>query len=445
MRILITGGGEVGFHLGSLLTKEGHDITIVDIDDDRLDYASNHLDVAIYKGNSTLPSVLKEVGISDADLLITVTANQETNITTAIIGKQLGAKQVIARVRNTEFLEDKLFDLKKIGIDELIIPELLAAKEITHLLEETAVTDTFEFDNGALILAGMSITHNCPIMGKTLSEIGTSAKHHNFTNVAILRDNKTIIPNGSTHFEYGDHAYFITQPQGLDHLITMTGHRRVKINNILILGGSRVGINTAKQLGKQYAIKIIEQDKEKCFDLAELFPDAMVIHGDGRNVDLLVEEGIANMDAFIAVTGNSETNIISSLVAKSKGVTKTIALVENTEYIHLSQSIGIDTLINKKLISANFIFRYIRKGDVLSLTSIYGVNAEVMEFEVKLNSKLLSGPIYSLKFPDQCIIGGVIRKGVGHPVSGDTLLMPLDRVVVLCTPSVISIVEKLFG
>ena len=444
MRIIITGGGEVGYHLAKLLTQEGHDITMLDINQKRLDYATDHLDVATMRGDSTSPLILKEAGTWESDLLIAVTSDEAINITTAILAKHLGAKHVVARISNTDFLQEKAL-LKSLKIDEVIIPESLAAKEIENLLHDSVFTSTFSFDNGALLLTGLAIHSSSPIHGKTLEEIGKMrTQTHTFTSVAVVRDNETIIPYGDTKMQEGDQVYFITQPQGVDELVQMAGKRRREIKNVIILGGGKVGINTAHRLHKRYRVKIIEQNRQKAFELAERFPDAMIINGDGRDVDLLVEEGIEDVGAFIAVTNNTEANIISSLLAKKKGVVRTIAMVESKEYMQLSHSIGIDNLINKKLISANFIFRYVRKGDVLSLTSIYEGDAEILEFEIKQGSPLLGVAIKDLNFPNLSIVGGVIRKGVGHAVNGNTIFMPFDRVVVLCLPDVIGAVEKLF-
>lgn len=445
MRIIIAGAGDLGFHLAKLLAYEEQDIIIIDQDSAVLEHAANNLDVSTIRGSSTSIATLEEANISKADLLIAVTSNEETNLTTAIIGKNLGAKKTIARISNIEFLQQKdKLDLKAIGIDEIISPESLAAREIKRLLKQSAMTDTFEFEKGMLSLIGITVDENSELKDKTLTETAYLNPDHNFTTIAILRDNETQIPHGDTKFKLGDHAYFIAEPTGIDRVMSLAGKERFEIKNIMILGGSKVGINTAKQLGKKYKIKLIEADKDKCFQLADELPDTMIINGDGRDTNLLKEEGIDRMDAFIAVTGNSETNIISSLVAKKNGVRKTIALVENMDYIHLSQSIGVDTLINKKLIAANFIFRYIRRGEVLSLTSIHGVNAEILEFEVKPGSKIITQELRNLNFPKTAIIGGVIRKNVGYTVRGNFSFEPKDRVVVLSNPDCIHIVEGFF-
>ncbi|MBV6646860.1 MAG: Trk system potassium transporter TrkA [Cyclobacteriaceae bacterium] len=445
MRIIIAGAGDLGFHLAKLLAFEEQDIILIDEDGDVLDRASNHLDVHTVRGSSTSIKVLEESNISKADLMIAVTSDQETNFTTAILAKKLGAKKTIARISNIEYLhqKDKL-DLKDIGIDEIISPESLAAKEIKRLLKESALTDTFEFEKGMLSLIGITVAEKSELLEKTLTETAYLNPDHNFTTVAILRDNETILPHGNNKFRLNDHAYFIAQPDGIDRVMDLAGKERIDIKNIMILGGSKVGINTAKQLSKRYNIKLIETDKDKCFRLADELTETMIINGDGRDVELLKEEGIDQMDAFVAVTGNSETNIISSLVAKNNGVKKTIALVENMDYIHLSQNIGVDTLINKKLIAANFIFRYIRKGEVINLTSVHGVDAEILEFEVQPSAKILTHELRNLDFPRTAIIGGVIRKNQGYTVRGNFEFEPKDRVVVLSKPECIHAVEGFF-
>ena len=295
-----------------------------------------------------------------------------------------------------------------------------------------------------LSLIGITVDENSELKDKTLTETAYLNPDHDFTTIAILRDNHTIIPHGDNRFVLGDHAYFIAEPGGIDRVMSLAGKERIDIKNVMILGGSKVGINTARQLSKKYNIKLIEIDKEKCFQLADELTDTMIINGDGRDIDLLKEEGIDRMDAVIAVTGNSETNIISCLVAKNNGVNKTIAAVENMDYIHLSQNIGVDTLINKKLIAANFIFRYIRKGQVLNLTSIHGVDAEILEFEVQPGSKILKEELRNLDFPKTAIIGGVIRKNTGYTVRGNFSFEAKDRVVVLSKSDCIHTVEGFF-
>jgi trk system potassium uptake protein TrkA len=445
MKIIIAGAGEVGFHLAEILAFERQELVIVDLDSTRLEYVANHLDVHTVKGNSTSYKVLHEANVSKADLLISVTSSEESNLATCIIAKKLGAKTTIARIDNSEFLTDKeSLNLKDVGIDELISPESLAAREIKRLLREAALTDTFEFDNGMLTLVGIHIDQHGFLANKTIRETTHLNPDHDFITVAVLRDNETIIPHGDTRFSPNDHAYFIAQPSGVQKVMELSSKERIVFKNLMVLGGSKVGYHAARRLSKKYKVKLIEPDKDRCHELADVLRDTLVIHGDVTNVELLKEEGLEEMDAFIAVTDNSETNIVSSLVAKNCGVAKTIALVENMDYIHLSQNIGVDTMINKKLIAANFISRYIRKGDVISLAGIHGVDAEVLEFEVKENSKINNKKIKNLDFPKSAIVGGVVRKGVGYTTFGDFQFRPKDRVVIMSLPQSIHEVEQYF-
>ncbi len=445
MRIIIAGAGEVGFHLAKLLANEKHDILLIDTDKEKLSQISALLDVAVIRGNATYFSVLEEAEVGKADLLLAVTSSEETNLATAIIGKRLGAKRTVARISNIEFLLKKeKTALKKMGIDELISPESLAAREIKRLLKETVITDTFDFDQGLLSLVGINVDDGSPLQNKTLSELRHLNPQNNFITVAVLRNNETIIPRGSTEFKADDHAYFIAEPEGIERVLNLSVKERRTIKNVMVLGGSKIGFHTARKLSIKYRVKLIEMDKEKCFELADQLPGTLIINAEGSDVDLLKSEGLADMDAFIAVTGNSETNIISCLLAKNQGVPKTIALVENIEYIHLSQNVGVDTMINKKLIAANFIFRYIRQGEVLDLTSLHGVDAEILEFEVMDGSKIAHQELQDIDFPKSAIVGGVIRNGQGHTIKGEFIFKPKDRVVVLSRPDCITKVEKLF-
>ncbi len=445
MRIIIAGAGEMGFHLAKLLAAEEHDIVIIDTNSEVLEHVTSSIDVGTVRGSSSSPNILKEAGAIKSDLLISVTSIEEINIATCMIGKSLGAKKTIARISNIELLQQREnLNLKGMGIDEVISPASLAAKEIKRLLKQTALTDTFEFEKGTLTLVGIKIDKDSKLANKTLTESAYLNPDQNFTTVAILRNNKTIIPHGDNKFLENDHAYFISEPSGIAAVTSLAGKESVEIKNLMILGGSKVGVHTARLLSKKCNIKLIEADKDKCHKLAEELPDTMIINGDGRDINLLKEENIDQIDAFIALTENSETNIMSSLVAKNNGVKKTISLVENMDYIHLSQSIGVDTLINKKLISANFIFRYVRKGEVVDLTSIHGVDAEILEFEIGDNAKILEKELKDLDFPRTAIVGGVIRSGKGIAVRGNFEFMPNDKVVVLSMPDCIRKVESFF-
>lgn len=448
MKIIIAGSGEVGFHLAKLLSFESQDITLIDTNRESLAYASSHLDIRVVRGDATSISVLKDANVKDTDLLIGVTSSETTNITTCVLAKQLGAKHTIARITNTEFIHNRdEVGFNKIGIDELISPESLAAKEIELLLNQSAFNDTYEFEDGALLMIGLILARTTAFVGKTVKEVADLNPDLKYMPIAIQRyaTQYTIIPRGDTKFKEGDRVYFITTQQGVDEIYKLTGKVRVEIKNVMILGGSKIGYKAARDLcAHNFNVKLVEKGKEKAFEIADEIPNCLVIQGDGRDVELLEEEQINDMDAFIAVTGNSETNIMSCLVAKSKGVKKTIALVENMDYFQLSHSIGIDTLINKKLLAANNIFRYIRKGEIVAMTKLNNMNAELLEFIVTPTSEVCNQQIKKIVFPRSAIIGGVIRDGEAQITLGEFEIKSGDRVVVCCLPQSIKKVEKLF-
>ncbi len=448
MKIIIAGAGEVGFHLAKLLSYEAQEITLIDSDKESLSYADSHLDIRVLRGDATSIAVLQDAKVEACDLVIGVTASETTNITLCLLAKQLGSKRTIARISNTEFIDNKeLIRFEQLGIDELISPEELAATEIQLLLNQSAFNDTYEFEEGLLTMVGVFLPKTAPFVGKMVKEAATIFPELHFMPIALQRmgTQYTLIPRGDTVFKEGDQVYFITSKGGVEELYKLTGMQKKQIKNVMILGGSKVGFKTARDLcANKFNVKLIEKDKEKAFDIADDLPNALIINGDGRNVELLEEESLESMDAFIAVTGNSETNIMSCLVAKSKNIKKTIALVENMDYFQLSHSIGIDTLINKKLLAANNIFRYIRRGEVLALTRLNNLNAEILEFEVKSTSAVNGEIIKELDFPREAIIGGVIRDGKGIIALGDFKITQGDKVVVCSLPKAIPRIEKLF-
>ena len=448
MKIIIAGAGEVGFHLAKLLSFESQDITLIDTHRDSLSYADTHLDIRVVRGDATSIKVLEDSNVTDTDLVIAVTSSETTNITVCVLAKQLGAKRTIARISNTEFIDRKdEVGFTKFGIDELISPESLAANEIELLLNQSAFNDTYEFEGGALTMIGLHLNRTNSFIDKTVKEVASVFPNLKYVPIAMQRygTQYTIIPRGDTQFKEGDQVYFITTKEGVDEIYELTGKERHEIRNVMILGGSNIGYKTASDLCKnRFNVKLIENDKEKAFEIADDIPSCLVINGDGRNVELLLEEDVQDMDAFISVTGNSETNIMSCLVAKSKGVKKTIALVENMDYFQLSHSIGIDTLINKKLLAANNIFRYIRKGEVVAMTKLNNMNAELLEFVVTPSSNVTNKTIRDIDIPSSAIIGGVVRDGEGQIALGDFKIQSGDRVVVCCQPQSISKVEKLF-
>lgn len=448
MKIIIAGAGEVGIHLAKLLSFESQEITLIDLDRERLDYAESHLDLFAIRDDATSVSVLRDANVSSCDLLITVTSSDTTNFMAAVLGKKLGARRTIARLGNPEFLlKEAKEDLKELGIDEVISPEKLAANEICSLISQSNFNATFDFDNGELHMMGTVLNDDSPVVGLTMQEVAKKYADLPFITISVQRERnkETIVPRGDTVFKNQDQVYFVTNNDGYERLYTLVGSEKSEVKKVMILGGSQIAKKAAKNLSAMDCqVKMIEKDKDRAFELADILPNVMIIHGDGRNVELLYEENIEECDTFIALTGDSETNIMSCLVAKSKGVRKTIALVENMDYLHLSQSIGIDSLINKKFLAASQIVRYVRKGEVIALTNVNNSDAEVMEFEVRKKSRVNGKYLKDIKLPKESIIGGIVRDQKGVIPSGDFKIQEKDHVIVFSLPMAISKVEKLF-
>ena len=447
MKIIIAGAGDVGFHLAKLLSYESQDTYVIDFDGEKLDYINNHLDVITKKGDATSIKLLKEIGIDTADLLIAVTDSQNTNFTISVIGKSLGVKKTIARIDNSEFLNECEVDFKQFGLDFMISPQELAANEIKMLLDQSSFNDTVAFESGVFNVMGTPLTYKSPILNLTVKEASERFSDIDFVTIAIKRQgiSQTIIPRGDTTYQLDDQVYFCVPNYSMQDLYPIIGKKQINIKNVMILGGSSIGQKTAHNLCKNnFKVKLIEQNREKAELLAEQLNDTLVLHGDGRDLELLEEENIRETDAFVAVTGNTETNIMSCLVAKSKGVKKTVALVENMDYIDISQTIGIQSLINKKLIAASNIFRHIRKGAVLALANLHNIDAEVFEYEVQKGAKVTAKPIKDLRFPREAVFGGIIRNEKAIMPSGDIQITAGDKVIIFCLPEIISIVERLF-
>ena len=452
MKIIIAGTGEVGFHLSKLLAQESHDIVIIDHDKRALEKATKTLDVSTVKGDATSIKTLENAGISKADLLIAVTSTQHVNILSCIIGKNLGVKKCIARISKSEFLHRKeTFDLKSIGMDEVIYPESLGANEIKNLLKESAVTDSFDFENGKLQLIGIKIDEKSELKDKTLAQTIYLNPNTNFTPVAIVRDiedkieNETIIPRSHNILKKDDHAYFIADSEGVvERVLALSGKKHLDINNLMIYGGSDLAYITAKHLSKKYNIKLICEDLAHCERLADELPNVMVLNGLATDIDFLREEDLDSMDAFLALSNDTEKNILASLAAKESGVKKTISQVENIDFIPLAQNMGLNTTINIKYLTANFIVKYIREGELLNFTLLQGVDAEVIEVEVKENSHVLESSLKDLDFPKEGIVGGIIRDNDAMIPRGKFKFEIGDRVLIVTKKSGKKSIEAMF-
>lgn len=446
MRIIIAGAGEVGTHLAKMLSNENHDIILIDTEEGRLRPVYSTMDVLTYVGSGTSISILREVLQKKTDLFIAVTHLEDTNITASILAKRLGAIKTIARIDNIDYLEHSTLEFfKSLGIDSLIYPELIAAREVLSLLHETGTTEFMEFCGGKLAMYVQKLAENAPILNKSLEEISVTHSTDKYRAVAIKRIDGTIIPRGNEQFQLGDLVFVISTNEGINDMMITSGKENFEAKNIMILGGSRIGKHVALYMQKNCQVKLIDSDPERCEALSEILENTLIINGDCRNVELLEQEGIGQMDAFVAVTGNSETNVLSCLLAKKLGVKRTIAEVENMEYINLAENIGIDTIINKKISAASRIFRHTTNPNVTQVKYMTGTDAEVIEFNVPENAKITKGTLRAIDFPKDAIVGGGTRDGIPFIATGDTIIKPNDKVVVFTLPVAYEKVSKFFS
>ncbi len=451
MKIIIAGAGEVGSHLAKMLSNEANDITVIDSNQERLDALRSHTDVVTVEGNPSAIHVLHDADVEHADLFIAVSPSdsQDVNIVSAMLAKKMGCKKVTARINNEEYLAyENKYIFTEMGIDLLFYPEKIAAGEIVELLKRTASTDSLDFARGRLQVAVFKLEEESPMIGMNMAEFSqvAAADGLKFRVVAISRGDTTIIPKFDTKFKYHDLVFIISKREGMDMLMKYLGKRNIEVDKVMILGGSPIAEMVAKQLSKQIdSIKMIEMNKEKCLDLSEKLPsNVIVVNGDGRNSDMLLEENIRDYDAFVAVTNNSETNILACVAAKSLGVERTIAEVENIEYIKLAESMGVDAVINKKLITAGRIFKFTLSSKVRFIKYMSGTNAEVLEYIVAPDTEITRRPLKDMGFPANAIIGGVIRGNESFIAVGDTHIQAYDRVAVFALPQAVKEVDKFF-
>ena len=444
MKIIIAGAGAVGTHLAKLLSREKQDIILMDDNEEKLSTLNSNFDLMTATASPTSIKGLKEVGVGEADLFIAVTPDESRNMTACMLANNLGAQKTVARIDNYEYLLPKNKEFfQKLGVDSLIYPEMLAAKEIVSSIRMSWVRQWWEFCGGALILIGTKMREKAEILNIPLHELGGPELPYHV--VAIKRGSETLIPRGDDTIKLHDIVYFTTTRKYVPYIRKIAGKEDyADVRNVMIMGGSRIAVRTAQYVPDYMQVKIVDNDR--CNRLTELLDDrTMIINGDGRDMDLLVEEGLKNTEAFVALTGNSETNILACLAAKRMGVSKTVAEVENIDYIGMAESLDIGTVINKKMIAASHIYQMMLDADVSNVKCLTFANADVAEFTVKAGSKITKHPVKDLGLPKGATIGGLIRQGEGVVVMGNTLIQPGDHVVVFCLNMMIKKIEKYFN
>lgn len=444
MKIVIAGAGEVGAHLAKMLSNEDQDIILLDNDQERLDVIDSNYNLMTWNGSTSSFESLRSVGITDADLYIAVTPYETRNITSCAIAKNLGAKRTVARIDNSEFLVPQNQSvIKKLGVDFLIYPEDLASDEISLALAHNWARYWGELHGGSLLLIGVKLHGESPLLNCKLKDL--PVKDHNFHVAAIKRNNETIIPGGNDEIQRDDILYFITTPPYIQEVRELCGKKKREIKKALIMGGTRIAMRFASQYHDRFHLKIIDNDRDNCEKMAVALPDCEIVFGDGRDIEVLRENNIYQYDAFLALTESSETNILSCLTAKEFGVPKTIAEVENLQFVSQAESLNIGTIINKKLLASSHIFKILLDADEHNAKFLALADAEVAEMLVKPGAKITKAPVKNLRLPFGMTLAAMVRGDKNMLVNGNTQIEAGDYVVVFCLTGTISKIEKWFG
>ncbi|MCH8069314.1 MAG: Trk system potassium transporter TrkA [Candidatus Marinimicrobia bacterium] len=446
MKVVIIGAGEVGFHLAKGLSEENFDITCIDISAAKCKRASENLDVIVVQGDGASPQVLKEALVQDADIAIAVTRVDEVNLIASQIAHELGARKIVARLRNTEYSrKNSIIHPEKFGIDKIIHPEMAARREIVRLVMRTAASSVVDFEGGRLQLIGVRIENGCPLIGMNLIEVRQTKASFAFSTIAILRGQNTVIPHGDFIFEPGDICYFLVRRERVNDLFKMMGKRVLATKNIMILGGGKIGRDVARSLENEIDVRLVEQDKEKAQYLAVQLEKTLVLNGDGTDIEFLKSERVDEVDSFVAVTENEQTNLLSALLAKHLGARQTIIHVSKTEYIRVMKVIGLDAVVSKNMSTVNAILEYIKSGQRLSIINFEDIAVEALELSPAPNSKITKRELKDIKFPGASVVGAVNHHGHISIPSGDTQITEEDTVLVFAFPRFIHKVEKLFN
>lgn len=447
MRAIVIGAGVVGFDVAKLLSQAEHDVVVVDTDADALAHVNEKLDVMTVTGNGTSTKVLEQAGIRDARILVAVTAIDEVNIIACMLGDRLGVDTTIARVRSDELTStDTVLDSQDFGIDLIIHPEESAAAEVTRLIRRASATDVLMLADDRLHLVGLRLDPDSPVIGRSLQDLVMERSDLRFRVMAISRGIRTILPGGSERLRKNDQVFILARPKTIPPVLEMLGKSDRRLQNIMILGGTDIGAKVALQLSqeKNKRVKLVESDRDRAVTLAETLGNCLVIHGEGSDIDLLVKEGLSDMDAFVAVTADEESNLVTCLLAKHLEVRKTVALLSNGGYIPISQSIGLDAAVNTKLAVSREVMRFLRGKHVKSVATVHGLDAEILEIEARPQATITRDSLMNLKLPGGLLIAAVLKGDEIEIATGLTRIEPGDRAYIFVMPGMIAQAEKLF-
>lgn len=446
MHVVVVGAGEVGYYVAERLANERHDVVVVDVDLQRLEYVSSHLDVAVVEGTGASPAVLKQAGIDKARLLLAVTSMDEVNLVCCMSARGRADLVKVARVSNPDFYpKDARVQPEIFGVDVLINPERELALETFRLLQSTAVTDIAAFAGGAVQLIGLTVTAEAPIANRRLADIGAELGDRPMLTVAIERHGQTIVPTGTTVVRPDDHLYVVTTVPNVAHALELCGHESSRVRRVMVAGGSVEAFYLAELLAQDgVETTLLVRDRTRAQDLAERLDKALVLHGDATDVELLEMEGVGGVDAFVALTEEDDTNILSSLVAKHAGAKQVITLVNKSEYVPLARRIGLDAAVSPRLSAANAILRYVRRGSVTRVATFKGSDAEAISFTVSPTSPLVERPLADVGFPKDAIVAAIVRGADVRVPRGHDALAVGDTVVVFALPDAVGRVTELF-
>ena len=446
MRILIVGAGAVGYHLAERLSEEGEDVVVIDKDPERTRVVSDNLDVLPVTGNGASLPVLQEAGVTEADLLLAVTSQDEVNLVACLVASQLGAGFRVARLSSTDYYgEDGVLSQEQLGIDLLISPERECAWEIFQLLNSEAATDLVRFAEGRLQLVGLRVREGAPVAGLNLVELDRKLEDRSWVTVAIVRDGETEIPRGSSRIEPGDHIYVLSRAEDLPAVPPLAGYERFNLERVMIAGGNREAVYLARHLDEHDVdCTILDVDRHRCQELAEELPGALVLHGDATDQELLEMEGVAGIDGFVSLTGQDETNLLTGLLAKTVGARKVISLMHRVDYLPLMDRVGVDAAVSPRMSTVNAILRYVRRGEVHTVATLKGADAEAMEVEVSESAPIAGKPLAEADLPERGLVGAIVRGNEVITPRGQDRVHPGDRVILFAAPERISEFQRFF-
>lgn len=447
MRIIIVGAGQVGFHLAERLSEHGQDVVIIESNAERAEYVGDRLDVLTVVGNGASIPVLEEAGVSRAGLFLAVTNRDEANIIGCLAADRLGVRHKVARISNPEFyIEGTVLSREHLGIDLMINPERECAWETFQLLSTEAATELIRFAEGRVFLVGLRVLEGALVAGKTIQELDGELGDRRYTTVAIVRDGRTEIPRGPSRIEPGD-LIFLASPAGeMQHLPELAGFEPYALRRVIIAGGSQEAVHLARYLAEHdVSCTILDKDRDRCVELSATLPDALVLHGDATDAELLEMEGVTGVDGFVAFTNQDETNMLASLLAKASGARKVVSLLQRRQYMPLAQRVGIDAAVSPRISAVNTILRYLHRANVSRVAALRGVEAEAIEVKIGAEARAVGVPLRELDLPPGGVVAAIVRGGeVITPRGGDAVEAG-DHVVLFTYPESATAMERLFA